>query len=211
MRTRRFALFQKLVEELPSPVRILDVGGTNEFWEQRGHAGDDRFQLTLLNLGEQERRWENIQSVAGDACDLSRWTDGSFDVAFSNSVIEHVFTFERQRAMAREIARVARCFWVQTPNYWFPMEPHFHMIGWQWYPRSVRVGLLMKRRCGWRGPCADRKDAESLVDEVRLMNAAELRTAFPDGTLLREHFYGLTKSFVVVRGFPALSRGKVSL
>jgi hypothetical protein len=41
------------------------------------------------------------------------------------------------------------------------------------------------------------------------MTATELRRAFPDGQLLRERFWGLTKSFVMVRGFPALAQGEV--
>lgn len=211
MRSRRFQLFERLVADLPKPIRLLDVGGTNEFWHNRGWAGDDRYRITLLNLGTQERRWDNIESVAGDACDLSRYGDGTFDVAFSNSVIEHLFTLENQRRMAAEVARVARCYWVQTPNFWFPIEPHFHVVGWQWMPRSMRINLIRRRRCGWRGPCPDPKVAEAAVDEVRLMSANELRRAFPDGRLLRERFVGCTKSFIVVRGFPALSAGPVHL
>lgn len=206
MRTRRFRVFEDLVGELKRPLRMLDVGGTNEFWEQRGWAGRDDVNITLLNLSAPPKKWQNIDGIAGDATDLSRYPDGTFDVVFSNSVIEHLFTHDRQVAMAREVGRVGRCYWVQTPNYWFPMEPHFHVLGWQWLPESARVGLLRRRRCGWRGPCPDREKARDLVREVRLMTAGELRRAFPEGTVLRERLAGLTKSFVVARGFPGLAR-----
>lgn len=91
-----------------------------------------------MNLAVEEQRHEDVQPLAGDATDLREFGDSSFDVVFSNSVIEHLFTFENQRRMAREVQRVGKAFWVQTPNFWFPMEPHFHVPGWQWMPRDTR-------------------------------------------------------------------------
>src|SRR4051794_22510205 len=124
-RARRFAAFEAAVENLPRPLRILDIGGTVQFWEQRRWAGRDDVHVTLVNLGVEPSEYENIVSLAGDAGDLSDFPDNSFHVAFSNSVIEHLFTRERQEAMAREVRRVAQAYWVQTPNFWFPIEPHY--------------------------------------------------------------------------------------
>jgi hypothetical protein len=201
-RTRRFAQFEALAASLPRPLRILDVGGTNAFWENRGWAGRKDVRILTLNLTAEEQRHENIQPLAGDATNLSQFGDGSFDVAFSNSVIEHLFTLDNQRRMACEVQRVGRSFWIQTPNYWFPMEPHFHVPGWQWMPVGLRVSMLRRRRCGWRGPCADPAKARELVEEVRLMTGHELRAIFPGATILRERFCGLVKSWIVIGGFP---------
>ena len=145
------ALLEQFMAPLPRPVRILDVGGTNAFWEMRGWAGRDDVQIVTVNLKAEERRHSNIEPRAGDAIDLGEYADNSFDLVFSNSVIEHLFTYENQVAMAREVRRVARAYWVQTPNYWFPIEPHFHVPGWQWMPTGIRIELLRRRRCGWRG------------------------------------------------------------
>src|SRR5215218_6841567 len=153
MRTRRFELFERLVAPMPRPLRILDIGGTNEFWEQRGWAERDDVEIVTANLEAEEQLHENIHPVVADATDLSRYDDGSFDITFSNSVIEHLFTYEAQAAMAREVQRVGRAYWVQTPNYWFPVEPHFLVPGWQWLPEPARIALIRKRRLGWRGPC----------------------------------------------------------
>lgn len=138
LRTRRFLQFESLIAPLPRPLRILDVGGTTEFWERRGWAGRRDIQVITMNLAVEEQRHEDVQPLAGDATDLREFGDSSFDVVFSNSVIEHLFTFENQRRMAREVQRVGKAFWVQTPNFWFPMEPHFHVPGWQWMPRDTR-------------------------------------------------------------------------
>lgn len=200
-RSRRFRLFESLVKEVPRPIRILDVGGTNSFWEQRGWAGRDDVQITLLNVILQDRRHRNITPLTGSATDLSLFDTGSFDIVFSNSVIEHLFTFENQRRMGMEIRRVAKAYWVQTPNFWFPMEPHFHIPGWQWMPLDMRVAILRKRRCGWIGPCPDASRARQHVAEVRLMTAHELQDIFPGAQLVAERFGMLIKSWIVIYGF----------
>jgi hypothetical protein len=202
-RSRRFEMFDALTAPLPRPLRILDVGGTNGFWEQRGWAGREDVQITTVNLASESKRHANIESRVGDATDLSEHADGSYDVVFSNSVIEHLFTFEAQAAMAREVQRVARAYWVQTPNYWFPVEPHFLTPGWQYMPRDLRVAIIRRQTRGWRGPCPDLDSARRAVDEIRLLRRRELRRLFPDAVLHAERFGGLVKSWVAYGGFPA--------
>jgi Methyltransferase domain len=202
MRSRRFELFERLVEPMPRPLRILDIGGTNEFWEQRGWADRDDVEIVTANLEAEEQLHENIHPVVADATDLSRYEDDSFDITFSNSVIEHLFTYEAQSAMAREVQRVGKAYWVQTPNYWFPVEPHFLVPGWQWLPEQARIAMIRRRRLGWRGPCPEIEDARRAVGEIRLMTGKELATLFPNATLRPERFKGLTKSWIVTGGFP---------
>jgi Methyltransferase domain len=202
-RTRRFEAFAQIVEglhrRLGRPVRILDIGGTNEFWEQRGWGERDDVHVVLVNLEAEEREHANIESRVGDATDLGEFSDGSFDVVFSNSVIEHLQTYDRQAAMAAEVRRLAPVVWVQTPNFWFPVEPHFLTPAWHWLPVPVRVALLRRRRWGWRGPCPDPDTARSFVREIRLMRGRELRRLFPDAALEPEKIGPLVKSFVAVR------------
>lgn len=209
LRSRRFARFEALVRDLPRPLRLIDIGGTTAFWEQRGWAGRDDVCITTINLTAECQKYDNIEPRAGDATDLSEYADRSFDVAFSNSVIEHLFTFDHQAAMAREVRRLAPVYWVQTPNFWFPIEPHFHVPGWQWLPLGLRVAILRRRRCGWRGPCPDAEQARELVREVRLLTRGELRRLFPDATLAPERFAGLVKSWIAIRG--AADRGRVPM
>ena len=201
LRSRRFRQFEALLADLPRPLHILDVGGTNSFWRNRGWAGRDDIEITTLNMVPESRRYRNIVPVQGDARDLSQFTEGSFAVVFSNSVIEHLFTFENQCRMASEVQRVGRAFWVQTPNYWFPVEPHFHVPGWQWMPVDLRVALIRRFACGWRGPTSDPARAKSLVQEVRLLTKNELKKMFPGANLRSERFCGLIKSWIVTGGF----------
>lgn len=198
LRAARFRRFEESVSKLPRPVSILDLGGTTDFWEQRGWAGHPEFRITTLNLFPQTQRHENVTPMIGNATKLD-FSDGSVDVVFSNSVIEHLRTFGDQRLMAAEIRRVGKAFWVQTPNFWFPMEPHFLIPGWQWMPFDMRVAILRKHRCGWMGPCPDRERARDLVSEVRLLGRKELASLFPDARLIPEWFCGFVKSWNAVR------------
>jgi len=197
-RARRFARFESLLSAIEEPVRILDVGGTNSFWEQRGYAGRDEVRIFTANISAEEQLHSNITPIEMDASHLD-FADDSFDIVFSNSVIEHLRTRDAQEAMAGEVRRLAPRYWVQTPNYWFPVEPHFLTPGWQYLPEDVRVWLLRRRRFGWRGPCPDRARARDLVREVRLLRRREIVEMFPDAELITERFGPLAKSFVAVR------------
>jgi Methyltransferase domain len=201
LRARRFRIFEALTARLPRPFCILDVGGTNAFWENRGWHQRPDVEIFTLNLVAEEQRHANIKPLRGDASDLAQFADRSIDIVFSNSVIEHLFTFENQSRMASEIQRVGKAFWVQTPNFWFPIEPHFHFIGWQWLPVSVRSWIIQRRRCGWRGPCPDQTGARRLVEEVRLLTWTELRELFPTARIVPERFCGLVKSWTAISGF----------
>jgi len=200
-RSRRFRKFEALVAGFPRPLRILDLGGTNAFWENRGWHQRTDVEILTLNLVAEEQQHANIKPLAGDATNLAQFGEHSIDVVFSNSVIEHLFTFENQRRMASEVQRVGKAFWIQTPNFWFPMEPHFHFVGWQWLPVTVRVSILQRRTCGWRGPCPDPIKARRLVEEIRLLTRNDIQVLFPSATLLAERFCGFVKSWTAVGGF----------
>ncbi len=201
MRGRRFQRFETLASALPRPISILDIGGTVEFWVQRGWANRDDIHITLVNIQKDPKEHRRIVSKVGDATNLIEYPDKSIDIVFSNSVIEHLCTRENQAAMAKEIMRVGRDFWVQTPNWWFPMEPHFQVPGWQWMPRSVRIAVLRRKQCGRRGPCTTDEDAASLVDEIRLLTRKELVDLFPEAKVVSERLVGLVKSWIVHSDF----------
>jgi hypothetical protein len=203
LRSRRFEQFEQLAARLPKPLSIVDVGGTNTFWEQRGWAERDDVSITLVNLQAEERRHANIHPTAGDATDLADHADASYDIAFSNSVIEHLFDVEHQSRMASEIRRVGRAYWVQTPNFWFPIEPHFLVPAWHWLPEDARVAILRRRGVGWAGRCPDPDHARRIVQEHRLMRRRELAHLFPGAELVPERFGGLVKSWTAIAGFPA--------
>ena len=201
LRRRRFEFFLELLEGVPAPVKVLDVGGTARFWSTMPSSGRDRLQITLVNLERQPVDGTNMRSVAGDATNLAQCPDGAFDVVFSNSVIEHLYTFDAQRRMADELRRVGERYFVQTPNLYFPMEPHFLFPGFQFFPVDLRVWLVSHFDVGWYKRFPDRAAARAEVESIRLLSRADLRRLFPEARIYEERFAGLVKSFVAYHGW----------
>ena len=77
-----------------------------------------------------------IAYVQGDACALP-FADRSFDIVFSNAVIEHVGDIERQRLFVAEALRVGRRVFLTTPNRWFPIEVHTRLPFVHWLPERA--------------------------------------------------------------------------
>jgi hypothetical protein len=103
--------------------------------------------------------------------------------------------------MAREIRRVGRRHFVQTPNYWFPIEPHFVFIGFQYLPFNLRAFLLTQKQLGWFGRERNWEKALELVKSIRLLTKAEVRKLFPESQIYIERFGGVAKSFVAYHGW----------
>lgn len=195
MRLIRYNYFISLVNNLPKPVNVLDVGGTQEYWQAMG-LEDDQIKITLLNLTHQKVTSPNFISEIGDATNLSTYNDNSFDIVFSNSVIEHLFTFENQKKMAKEVCRVGKYHFIQTPNYFFPIEPHFLFPGFQFLPKMLRVLLIKNFNLGHVNKKVNWRDAKNQIDEICLLTEGKMEQLFPEDFLWKENYYGFTKSFV---------------
>ena len=204
MRRRRFAFFLSLLATVKRPITLLDVGGTQAYWQMMGPQALTNVHIILLNLEAQPVSERGFESVAGDARDLSRYQDSSFDVVFSNSVIEHLGpAFDDQLKMAREIRRVAKRYFVQTPNRYFPLEPHFLVPGFQFLPVDARAWLVSHFQLGWYDRIPDRLAAKREVESVALLTESQVRKLFPAASIYREKIAGLTKSFVAYHGWEA--------
>jgi hypothetical protein len=199
MRRQRTALFAQLLAPFPEPVRVLDIGGTPSFWLNNAPTLPKRCQFTLLNLEAADTAGlADARCVVGDARRTS-FADLEFDVVFSNSVIEHVGALYDQLAMAREVRRVARAYFVQTPNRYFPLEPHFLFPFWQFLPLWFRAALHRRAKLGWMHRQPDDLLARADVEQVRLLNRREMNRLFPDATIQDETLGPFTKSLIAIR------------
>jgi SAM-dependent methyltransferase len=203
MRQARLELFASLIRDLPEPVRVLDVGGVHHFWLALDLTGLPKMHITFLNRWEYQPDLPDAVALIGDARDMSRFADREFDVVFSNSVIEHVGGLRDQERMAHECVRVGRRYFVQTPNYAFPMEPHFLIPGFQYLPLPLRAHLHHWRRWGWWDKAPGYYEALAEVESIRLLTRGEMRHLFPRATLWTERLFGLPKSFVAYGDNPA--------
>jgi hypothetical protein len=199
MRRRRFAMFLELLRGVPRPARILDVGGTQLFWDNMAFD-DPSVEVVLLNRLSPPVNRTGYRSVAGDARALDDFKDGEFQVVFSNSVIEHLGDLASQRAMAAEVSRVGQRYWVQTPNRYFPIEAHSLVPLYQFLPRSSQASLARRFQPGWyRG--IPPEEAQREAGMVRLLTARELKSMFSGATIWHERTLGVTKSLVAFGGF----------
>lgn len=193
-RRRRMSRFFMLFA--PSPeTRVLDIGGAPQTWNSDS-ASEARFPVTLINIrdyGPMENR--RLTQILADAAELP-FADGSFDIAFSNSVIEHVGTWEKQQRFAQEARRVAHKLWIQTPARSFPIEAHLLAPFVQYLPKHFLHRIARWTPRGLFQP----EVVHEIVEEVRLLTYQEMKWLFPDCTILRERALGLTKSYVAVRG-----------
>ena len=195
-REQRYRLFEQLCELRPED-RILDVGAG---WG----AALERFNtvnpIVAVDLKPDASRWlgsPNVTVMQADGTDLP-FADGEFDVGFSNSVIEHV-PKRLQPAFAAEIERVAERYYVQTPNRYFPIEPHYQLPFFQFLPERVRKALNRRFTLGWQ--------ARGEWEEITLLSSRDLQRLFPDAEIHRERVLGLTKSLIAVRRSPDAASG----
>jgi SAM-dependent methyltransferase len=204
-RVKRFKFFKDKFEYIHfkenKQIRILDIGGTEIYWNRMGFPEDHHnVEILLLNLKDIPVVNHSVfKSVTADATDLSQFHDKEFDIVFSNSCIEHLYTFEKQIMMAQEIQRVGKRYYIQTPNYWFPIEPHWSFPFFQFLPVSFRVFLTNNLNLGHVGKQHNKEKAKDRVLEVKLLTLSEMKKLFPGSKIYKERFFGFVKSFCSYR------------
>jgi hypothetical protein len=207
MRAKRMTPLIDLIIRIHSrngKVGILDVGGRVAYWKalEPSFLRNHRVKITILNLpcdlvGEES---ELFSYAVGDACDLSQYSDNSFDIVHSNSVIEHVGNWNRIKAFARESSRLAPNLFVQTPYFWFPIEPHFIKPIHHWLPKGFRVSMWLTFKMGERGQARNIDEAmQRFDDEPYLLDMRMFQFLFPDCAIIKERFLLFTKSMVAYR------------
>jgi hypothetical protein len=195
--------FVSAVARENKPFRILDVGGTYGYWQRvpADFLERHRVEIVLLNLEPPPLppRLRCFSAIAGNACELTGIGNKSFDLAHSNSVIEHVGSWASMKAMANEMQRVGKSIFVQKPYFWFPIEPHFVAPFLHWLPMSLRYKLALKMSLGnWpRARTVD--EAVRAQQSAVLLDRSMMRELFPGATLQFERFLGLPKSIIATR------------
>lgn len=202
-RKRRSALVMELIDRVyreRGECRILDIGGEPAYWDNfdRDELVARRVHITLLNLRPRNMTIDPLFTVAaGNGCALA-YEDNSFDLAHSNSVIEHVGGWREMRQFAAEVARVAPRHFVQTPYFWFPVEPHYRAPFFHWLPEQVRARVMMRTSLASFQRAGCMCEAMEAVTDARLLDAAQMQALFPSSRIEREKVCGLTKSLMAV-------------
>jgi hypothetical protein len=201
---------EKLLAEFPDLARmhVLDLGGEAHTWLD---STATPAEVVMLNIpwkakqqeeqlaGRPEAAW--LKPMAGDACDPpAELRERRFDLVYSNSVIEHLGGHQRRRLFAYYAQTLGDHHWIQTPNRYFPIEPHWVCPGLQFLPPRGRaavarvwpLGAFTSRRESLRQRLGDALDVE-------LLSASEMRYYFEGSRIVRERVAGLAKSLIAVR------------
>jgi SAM-dependent methyltransferase len=188
-RTRRMARFMREFG-VSASTRILDVGGTPEIWSHLALQPKVVFtNLTAAAMGA-------ATGVIADGRRLP-FRDHAFDIVFSNSVIEHIGDWRMREEFAAECRRVGHRYYIQTPDWWFPIEPHCIAPFIHWMPERIRERLVRFTPRGILEARAGRPvDAFAHID---LLTCRDLAALFPDAEIWRERWCGLGKSLIAVR------------
>jgi hypothetical protein len=194
-RSRRWRAFAQRFPDVDK-WHVIDLGGTPEAWLR---APVRPHRVTVLNLvpfDVPDDPWLTV--VRGDACALDETLlSQSFDLVFSNSLIEHVGGDARCLDLAGAVHRLAPRHWVQTPYRYFPIEPHWLFPGMQFLPARVRAAIARS----W--PLAhSRATSETAIRAVlstMLLSRTEMRHYFPDSEILSERIGPFVKSLIAVK------------
>ena len=201
-RTRKLELFNKLMNPTKE-MKILDIGAeinpTNENIIQFIDDYPWNNNVSAINLSPEhisliKQYYPEVDARVGDACALP-WEDKHFDIVYSNAVIEHLGSFEKQKKMAAEIMRVGKSWFITTPNRWYPFEFHMRLPFVTWLPRNgyIRFGQVISYNH------VERKYMTGIRrDGLRLITAKELKHCFPSSRIIKQRVTFMAETLISV-------------
>lgn len=203
-RVRKLELFNKLMSPTKE-MKILDIGAeinpTNENIVQFIDSYPWNNNISAINLSPEhisliKQYYPEVNARVGDACDLP-WEDKHFDIVYSNAVIEHLGSFEKQKKMASEIMRVGKSWFITTPNRWYPFEFHMRLPFVTWLPRNgyIRFGQIISYNH------MEKKYTTGIKrNGLRLITAKELKQCFPSSRIIKQRITFMAETLICVGG-----------
>jgi Methyltransferase domain len=199
-RRKRMLKFQAIISPSQNDI-LLDVGGYPATWTENPQLTQKIICLNVHDViwNSSDYPQHQIETTIGDGCDL-KFDDNAFDIVFSNSVIEHVGDWGKQIDFAKEVRRVGKKLWIQTPAFECPLEPHYLAPFVHWLPISIRRRLLRWfTPWGWiQKPSQD--EIDTTIAFTRLLSKKEFLELFPDCVVITERLlWIIPKSYIAYR------------
>jgi len=175
--------------------RVIDLGGTPYNWTLLERCPI----VTIINTDAIVIEPNLPMTAIRANAKMVPFPDMSFDICYSNSLIEHVGDAASVEAFGREVHRLATQYFVQTPNKWFPVEPHLLCIFIQWLPWRIKRRLMRWFSLwGWMTK-ATQAETDRMLAGIRLLSYRDMAALFPDAEIKRERFLGITKSLIAIK------------
>ena len=175
IRRKIFNFFIKIYNP-GSDTKVLDVGVTSDdtFIESNFFEKFYPYKNNITCVGTEngiflEDKFKGIKYIQVKTGENLPFTDKEFDIVFSNAVVEHTGNKEQQSFFIGELCRVARLFFITTPNRWFPVETHTGIPLLHYLPKEKFRSII-------RGT---KYDYWSYENNLNLLSAKEFREIFP--------------------------------
>lgn len=190
-----FDLFMHVMQPT-SMTSILDLGVTpdrslpeSNYFEKFYPYKNKITAVSIEDASFLEEEYPGLRFVHIKPGDLP-FEDDEFDIIFCSAVLEHVGTSEAQRFFVRESLRVAKQFFITTPNRFFPIEFHTFLPFVHWLPQGVHQSVL--RSLGlhfW-----------AKTENLNLVTPRVFRTLFPPCTSLhfmKYRLFGFSSNLII--------------
>ncbi len=212
-RGKRAAIFREHFK-ISKDTKLLDLGsenGQNVFNLLSGYDYDPSniyiadIDPKALEQGHEKFGFSKVLIAENEPLPFA---DKFFDIVFCSSVIEHVTipkaelwnvrsgrefrkrSLEHQKDFAAEISRLGARYFVQTPAKSFPIESHTWLPFMGYLPRRLFLPILSATNRVW---------VKAAPPDFNLLTKADMRSLFPDSTILNEKIFGLTKSIMALK------------
>jgi len=206
---------------LSENTRILDLGSENGSNINAVLEGTlvqhENVYIADINLDavENGRKKYGFIPVVIRESEALPFEDNFFDIVYCSSVIEHVtipkekvwslfsdrkFKIEslaRQKEFAKEVKRLGKQYFVQTPYRHFFIESHTWLPFIAWLPRRLLIPLLRVTNLFW---------VKKTIPDWYLLNKTEMCFLFDDAEIIKEKQFGLIKSIMAVRSLKHTNR-----
>jgi len=199
LRRDRYARIVRTLALLPGD-RILDVGcGQGGRSIAAYNTENEIVGVDLFDEDELRIEQANFSYAKLDACALDSLPDGSFDVAISVGMLEHVRPPERLRAAIRETQRVARRYCFVVPHRYAFLEPHFFLPLFSLWPGWLKTFLIKRFRLG-----TQERQPSGEWQRINWLTRRQWAELFDDPNLvIRNHWYGpLLQYYLIFGGEP---------
>ena len=205
-RKRRLRRFQDQLEEIyqkKKKVRIIDIGGSFDYWKLLPESYYKKFNISIVivNIEKKIKAKDKKKFIFADAT-TNLWDkidQNKFDIMHSNSVIEHVGTYKKMQKFAENFLNFHGKYFVQTPNYFFPIEPHFMTPFFHWMPLKIQVWLVYNFQLGFMKKAKNKSDAIEIIKTCNLLKKKQFSLLFPNAFISTERFLIFNKSLIAIK------------
>lgn len=195
-RKRKWKLFNILYSPTPKTT-VLDAGFGETEYSQTDNFLEKHYpyprNITALGISTPQQfkqRYPDVKAVKYDGGRFP-FNDKSFDICWSNAVLEHVGDREKQVYFLKEIKRVAKSGFITTPNRYFPVEVHTRIFLLHYLPKSLFDRCLPL--IGKKWAAGNYMNLLSLRDIKELLRAAGIS----DYKIIRNKLFIFTLDFVI--------------